>query len=98
MTRDWERVTQVLGISHILTYVCMQALETTNLFLYRYRNQTSMISQILQTFATELAAMFFSKISPTVPFVPTHGPTLNLTYQGDEICDCYFRNVPSAST
>ena len=20
------------------------------------------------------------------------------TFQGDEICDCYFRNVPSAST
>ena len=43
-----------------------------------------MINQNLQTFATELAAIFFSKISsdviiiPAVPFVPTHGPTLDL--------------------
>lgn len=93
MTRDWERMTQVLGISHILTYICTYdctyALETTNLFFYRHdihRNQTLMINQILQTFATEFAAIFFSKISPdviiipTVPFVPTHGPTLGLTY------------------
>ena len=67
MTRDWERMTQVLGISHILTYYVHMYLRTWNnesFLIYRHdinRNQTSMINQILQTFATEFAAIFFFK-------------------------------------
>ena len=81
---------QVLGISHILTYLCTYVLtyaqRTTNLFLIIITIFIEIKLQILQTFATEFAAIFFSKISndviiiPAVHFVPTHGPTLGLTY------------------
>ena len=89
MTRDWERMTQVLGISLILTYAHTYVLthlkvETTNLFLYLHDTYSSK-SKVYKLLRLN-SAIFFSKIStdviiiPTVPFVPTHGPTLGLSY------------------
>ena len=60
--KGWHRCLGLVTYLHMTDmFICTNALETTNLFLYRHRNQTSMINQIFQTFETELAAIFFFK-------------------------------------
>ena len=87
--KGWHRCLGLVTYLHMYTrpnvHMYLRTWKNESFLIYSHdihRNQTLMINKILQTFATEFAVIFFSKISPdviiipTVPFVPTHGPTL----------------------